>query len=73
MIRAGVPQSIAMRVTGHVTEAMFHRYDITDDRDKLSALEAARLFVAQQAGETPTVARLLAAPTEADERVSRTG
>jgi hypothetical protein len=28
MIRAGVPQSIAMRVTGHETDAMFQPYDI---------------------------------------------
>ncbi len=49
MIRGGVPQSIAMRVIGHETDAMYRRYDITDNRDKLAALEAARLFVAQQA------------------------
>lgn len=58
MIRAGVPQSIAMRVTGHETDAMFQRYDITDHRDKLAALEAARLFVAQQVGKTPNVASI---------------
>jgi len=64
MIRGGVPQSIAMRVTGHETDAMFNRYDITDNRDKLAALEAARTFVAQAAGwnisqrrEHPAVAR----------------
>jgi integrase len=51
MIRAGVPQSIAMRVTGHETDAMFVRYDITDNRDKLAALEAARGFADQQASE----------------------
>jgi integrase len=51
MIRAGVPQSIAMRVTGHETDAMFIRYDITDNRDKLAALEAARLFVSQRPAE----------------------
>jgi integrase len=48
MIRAGVPQSIAMRVTGHATDAMFHRYDITDNRDKLAALAAARKFADHQ-------------------------
>lgn len=55
MIRGGVPQSIAMRVTGHETDAMFTRYDITDDRDKLAALEASRKFVDQQPAETPIV------------------
>ncbi len=52
MIRAGVPQSIAMRVTGHATDAMFVRYDITDDRDKFAALEAARKFADLQSGAT---------------------
>ncbi len=47
MIRAGVPQSIAMRVTGHETDAMFNRYDITDNRDKLAARRSAK----QQPGE----------------------
>jgi hypothetical protein len=27
---------------------MFNRYDITDNKDKLAAIEAARKFVAQQ-------------------------
>ena len=58
MIRGGVPQSVAMRVTGHETDAMFQRYDITDNRDKLAALEAARIFVAQQAGKPSNIASI---------------
>src|SRR5260370_10227608 len=58
MIRAGVPQSIAMRVIGHQTDAMFNRYDITDNRDKLAALEAVRRFVAQQRDERPSLVRI---------------
>ena len=42
-------------MTGHETDAMFNRYDITDDRDKLAALGAARKFVEQQTGETPSL------------------
>jgi integrase len=49
MIRAGVPHSIAMRVTGHATDAMFLRYDITDDRDKLAALKAAKEYASSRA------------------------
>ncbi len=56
MIRGGVPQSVAMRVTGHETDAMFQRYDITDSRDKLEALEAARRFADQQPGLAPNLA-----------------
>jgi hypothetical protein len=58
MIRGGVSQSIAMRVTGHETDAMFQRYDITDNRDKLAALEAARKFVELQTGEKPNLASI---------------
>lgn len=38
MIRAGVPQSVAMRISGHRTTAIFLRYDITSDDDKRVAL-----------------------------------
>jgi hypothetical protein len=37
MIREAVPQSIAMHVTGHETDAMFNRYD-----DALTFLKAHR-------------------------------
>jgi integrase len=51
MIRAGVPQSVAQEITGHETDAMFRRYDVTDQRDKLSALEQARAYVEGQRSE----------------------
>lgn len=38
MIRAGVPQSVAMRISGHRTAAMFTRYDIASEEDKREAL-----------------------------------
>ncbi len=33
MIRAGVPQSVAKRISGHKTDEVFHRYDIVSDED----------------------------------------
>jgi len=48
LIRGGVPQSVAMRVTHHKTASVFTRYDITNSKDKLAALEAAAAFVEQQ-------------------------
>lgn len=39
MIRAGVPQSVAMRISGHRTAAVFLRYDITSEDDKRAALQ----------------------------------
>jgi integrase len=31
--RAGVPRSVAMKLTGHKTESVYRRYAIADDRD----------------------------------------
>lgn len=42
MIRGGVPQSVAMRVTGHRSDSMFRRYDVASLDDKLEALRRAR-------------------------------
>ena len=33
MIRAGVPEKIAMQISGHKTASMLWRYNITDTRD----------------------------------------
>ena len=38
--RAGVPQSVAMSISGHRTVSTFLRYDIASDEDKRDALRA---------------------------------
>ena len=38
LIRAGVHQHVAMQISGHRSEAMFRRYDITSKDDQLEAL-----------------------------------
>ena len=48
MVRAGVPQSVAMSISGHRTIHTFQRYNITDETDKRNALRATQEFVASQ-------------------------
>jgi integrase len=38
LVRAGVSQKVAMELTGHLTPALFERYNITDDRDRRAAV-----------------------------------
>jgi integrase len=41
MVRAGVPQSVVMAISGHRTISTFLRYDIASEEDKRAALERA--------------------------------
>lgn len=39
LTRAGVPQTIAMKLTGHRTDSVFRRYDIVSPNDLRVAVE----------------------------------
>jgi integrase len=45
LIRSGVPQSVAMAISGHRTISMFLRYGITSEDDKRKALRDTETFI----------------------------
>jgi integrase len=49
MIEAGVPQAVAMKITGHRTDSMFRRYAIVNEEQKREALARTQKYVAASA------------------------
>jgi hypothetical protein len=37
MVRAGISKHVAKRISGHTTDSIFDRYDITDETDLADA------------------------------------
>jgi hypothetical protein len=52
MVRAGVDRDVAKSISGHKTDSMFSRYNITDERDQREALRRVDLYVAGRANPT---------------------
>lgn len=46
MVRAGVPQSVAMTISGHKTASMFQRYNVTRATDQVEALRKIAVHLA---------------------------
>jgi integrase len=63
MVRAGIPEKQAMRISGHKSRSIFDRYDITDERDiKIAGQKLAR-YLEEKGKEVTEVVTM---PTESE-------
>lgn len=61
MVRSGVPERVAMMVSGHKTRSVFDRYNIVNDHDlKLAAQQQADYLDAQRGHNLGTISRFSA-------------
>ncbi|MDX2501395.1 MAG: site-specific integrase [Deltaproteobacteria bacterium] len=69
MVRSGVPERVAMMISGHKTRSVFDRYNIVSDEDlKLAAQKQAEYLASQMGTKLGTIHEFGQKPTNGDIR-----
>jgi integrase len=61
MERAGLSRSVAMKLTGHKTESVYHRYAITSDADLREGVSRLNRIAGTNSGDKPASTALQSA------------